>query len=605
MKKKLLFLFVFGMLFAFLPAVQVSAKAQSNQPQLARNYFEQGQFEKAILSYKKALKENPSNQTVIKGLVKSYQELEYYADAELLLEQGIRGGRYKGLFLVELGYNYQLQDQDTLARRAYNEAITLIVENKTSPYQVGRAFQEHNLLEEAVLTYEAGMVNNPISNFDLELAKIYGELGQIEKMFSSYLDLVNRKATYISVAQRNFGQYVTEDPFNEANGIFRKLLLRRLQQEQNVLYNSLLSWLFIQQKDYRKAFAQEKAIFKRTDGNIDGLIDLANITIEDNAPEVAREVLAHIKEVSYDDGIKIEAEQMLLGIDIELSTTSEERQSIKTRYEALLIEQGTGDLTVPLQIDYAHFTAFNMGLVQEGVSYLKERIIEPHGRFDEARLKMELADILVLDEKFNQALIYYSQVQNKIKNNVISQEARFKVAKTSYYKGDFAWAETQLKVLKSGATQLIANDALELLLVIRDNSQDDSLQTALRKFAKADLLAYQNKPQEAITAYQKILEDHKGEDIEDEAFLAQALLFETDGAFAKAKKNYLSIIDFYSDGILADEAHYRLAKLYENHLDKPEKAKSNYERIIFDFADSIYYVEAQKRYRALRGDSLN
>ncbi len=579
------------------------AKAQSEQ--LARNYFEQGEYEKAIFSYRKALKKQPTSQNLLLGLVKSYQELEQYNEAEAVLLENENNSRSRGVVLVELGYNYQLQARDSMAQNAYAQAINLIAENRTSPYQVGRAFETHSLLEEAIQTYEVAMEINPRINFDIQLAKIYGELGQVEKMFSSYLDLVNRKATYIGVAQRNFGQYITEDPFNEANGIFRKLLLKRLQSDQNILYNELLSWLFIQQKDYRKAFTQEKAIFKRTDGNIEGLIDLANITIEDKEYVVAKDILAYIKEVSYDDSIKLEAEQQLLEIDVQQASSQEERQDIKTRYESILETQGTGELTVPLQIDYAHFMAFDMGLVPEGITYLKARIKEPRGRFNEARLKMELADILVLDEKFNQALIYYSQIQNKIKNNMISQEARFKVAKTSYYKGDFQWADTQLNVLKGSATQLIANDALELLLVIRDNSQDDSLQTALKKYALGDLLAYQNKPKEAIRLYSQILEEHKGEDIEDEALLAQALLYENEGAYAKAEKNYATIIDFYKDGILADDAYYRQAKLYENELAKPEKAKANYERIIFDFADSIYFVEAQKRYRSLRGDDIN
>lgn len=596
--KKMQYLMVGIMLCVF-----AFAKAQSDQ--LARNYFEQGDYEKAIFSYRKALKKEPRNQGLLLGLVKSYQELEQYDKAEAVLLENQDNGRSRGVVTVELGYNYQLQGLDSLAQNAYADAITLIAENRTSPYQVGRAFETHSLLEQAVQTYQTAMELNPRINFDIQLAKIYGELGQIEKMFSSYLDLVNRKATYIGVAQRNFGQYVTDDPFNEANGIFRKLLLKRLQTEQNVLYNELLSWLFIQQKDYRKAFTQEKAIFKRTDGNIDGLIDLANVTMEDKAFTVAKDILNHIKEVSFDDSTKLEAEQELLKIAVQQAVTAEERDAIKRRFEKILGDLGTGEFTVPLQIDYAHFLAFDMGLVSEGIAYLKDRIKEPRGRFNEARLKMELADILVLDEKFNQALIYYSQIQNKIKNNVVSQEARFKVARTSYYKGDFQWAETQLNVLKGSATQLIANDALELLLVIRDNSQDDSLQTALKKYARADLLSFQNKPKEAIQLYSKILEEHKGEDIEDEALLAQAMLYEDDKAFAKAEKNYITIIDFYKEGILADDAFYRLAKLYENELGQPEKAKANYERIIFDFADSIFFVDAQKKYRALRGDALN
>jgi hypothetical protein len=65
------------------------------------------------------------------------------------------------------------------------------------------------------------------------------------------------------------------------------------------------------------------------------------------------------------------------------------------------------------------------------------------------------------------------------------------------------------------------------------------------------------------------------------------------------------IIENYREDILADDAYYRLAELYSNELAQPEKAKEYYEKIIFDYADSIYFVEARKKYRALRGDSLN
>ena len=218
---------------------------------------------------------------------------------------------------------------------------------------------------------------------------------------------------------------------------------------------------------------------------------------------------------------------------------------------------------------------------------------------------MELADILVFDEKFNQALIYYSQIQKKVKNDVLAQEARFKVAKTSYYKGDFEWAQVQLDVLKKSASQLISNDAMELSLMIRDNSLEDSTQTALKKFARADLLSLQNKDRKAIALLEDILNNHKGEKIEDEALLRQGRLFEKINEFEKAEAAYLKIIEFYKEDILADDAFFYLGQLYENRLGQTEKAKDLYEQIIYDFADSIYFVEARKRFRMLRGDAIN
>ncbi|TVZ21800.1 TolA-binding protein [Dokdonia sp. Hel_I_63] len=597
MKKNwfLILICVFGF-FAF-------AKAQTEQ--LARNYADQGEFEKAIISYKKALLKQKGNHVLITGLVKSYQQLEKYKEAESVLNENLAATRDKGFYYVEIGYNHQLQQRDSIAQDYYNQVIAGIESNTMSAYRAARAFQEHSLLTRAVQAYEIAMANNPRANYNVQLARLYGELGEVEKMFNAYLDLINKSENYLQAAQRNFALYVNDDPLNEANIIFRKTLLKRLQTEQNVLYNELLSWLFIQQKDYRKAFAQEKAIYRRTEGRHEGIVNLAEIAIEENAIEDATEILEFLRDNVVAGSVKLYAEQQLIQLAVKKAVTAEDEALVKTRFEALLDQYIKKEYTVPLQIDYAHFLAFNMEQPDEAIAYLKKGIEIPRDRFDHARLKMELADILVLTEKFNQALIYYSQIQNEIQNNVISQEARFKVAKTSYYKADFDWAESQLNVLKAGATQLIANDALELLLVIRNNSMDDSLQTALKKYATADLLAFQNKPEEAIALYDDILEKHKGEKIEDEALLSQAKLYERKEAFAKAEKNYLTIIEYYSDGVLADDAYYRLARLYEGPLNQPEKAKNNYERIIFDLADSIYYVEAQKRFRNLRGDAIN
>ena len=225
--------------------------------------------------------------------------------------------------------------------------------------------------------------------------------------------------------------------------------------------------------------------------------------------------------------------------------------------------------------------------------------------FQEAEVKLLLADILVLQERFNEALIFYSQIQLSLKNSTISQEARFKVAKTSYYKGDFDWAESQLKILKSSTSQLIANDALDLKLLISDNKWEDSTQTALKYYAKADLFAFQNKTDEAISLLDKILEEHKGESIIDQALFQQAKLFEKKKQYNKAEANYLKIIADYREDILADDAHYYLAELYNTHLAKPEEAKQLYEKIIFDFEDSIYFIESRKKFRMLRGDSIN
>ncbi len=591
---------IFFILFLFTASI-VTAQTEL----LAKNYFEQGEFEKALSIYNKLYEKNPGRFDYFTMVVHTNQQLENFSEAEKLLLGRLNGRRINPRLYIELGYNYSLQNREIEATQYYDKAVQFTVENPNYAFSVGDIFSKYSLLDKAVEVYEKAMELDAEKDFNLQLARIYGEQGKLEKMFSKYIDLMKSNIGYKGAAQRSFSQYVTEDPTNEANIILRKTLLQKLQERPEVLYNELLSWLFIQQKEFKKAFTQEKAIYKRLEEeDLSGITDVAIIAIAEEDYENARDIVNFIIEHSSTPEAKLQGHQYLMKIAL-ATATNKDYPKVEQQFEDLFETYGRGPRTYLLQIDYNHFLAFRTGKKENAIANLKVLLKEKLTLYQEARVKMELSDILVFDEKFNQALIYYSQIQKKVKSDILAQEARFKVARTSYYKGDFQWAQVQLDVLKKSASQLIANDAMQLSLMIRDNSLEDSTQTAIKKYARADLLALQNKDLEAISALEEILHNHKGEKIEDEALLKQGELYEKTRQFEKAEANYLKLIEFYKEDILADDAYYRLAKLYENQLQAPKKAKEFYEQIIFNFADSIYFVDARKKYRSLRGDAIN
>ena len=366
----------------------------------------------------------------------------------------------------------------------------------------------------------------------------------------------------------------------------------------------MLSWLYVQEKAYKKSFIQEKAIYKRYPERLDRIFELAIMTVDDNDKETATTILNYILENSYDIETQIQVHQYLLEFQADDAKSEKELIKAKESYERIIKQYGGQKETLDLQVDYGNFLAFYLNQPKEAGKYLKKSLKLKLSKFEQAKVKMKLADILVYQERFNEALIYYTQIQKSLKNSTLGQEARFRVAKTSYYNSDFDWAETQLNILKSSTSQLIANDALDLKLLISDNKFEDSTRTALNYYAKADLLIFQKKDVEANKLLQKIIEEHKGESIEDQALFKQAQLFEKQNEFQKAADNYKKIIENYPDDILADDAHFFLAKLMETHLDSPDEAKSLYEYIIFNHQDSIYFVEARKAFRRLRGDDV-
>lgn len=574
-----------------------------SQEELANDYFTKGEFEKALSLYKKLEKDNKRNSTYKLKIIEIYRQLENLNEAESYLKS-IIDYNSNPVYLIELGYNYQLKQDLINAENYFNLAEQKLDGNPGYAYSIARTYEKHSLLDKAILVYKKAMELNTDLNYNIQLARIYGEQGDIEKMFNSYMSFIQENSSYVDHAKRAISGFISEDSQNENNILLKKILLKKIQKEPDLIWNEFLSWLFIQQKDYKKSFIQEKAIFKRKPESLQRIIELAEITMDENQTDITKEILNYLITTSQNIDTIIKANNYLIQIETK-EITDNNFKTIDNKYKNLFNQFGLNHQTLSLQLSYAHFLAFNVEQPEEAISFLKHTLEQPLSDFQIAETKLKLGDILVFQEKFNEALIYFTQIQRSLKNSTMSQEARFRVAKASYYKGDFDWAESQLKILKSSTSQLIANDALDLKLLISDNKFEDSTQTALKLYAKADLLAFQNKTNKAIEILNTILNNHKGETIEDQALYMQAKLYEQNHQYINAEANYKYIIANYIEDILADDALFMLAEIYRSHLEMPEKAKELYEQIIFNHADSIYFVEARKKFRALRGDAIN
>ncbi|WP_338039234.1 hypothetical protein [Maribacter litopenaei] len=460
------------------------------------------------------------------------------------------------------------------ANEYYDQALAFIEVNPNYGYALGYQFQKYTLLNRAIEAYQKSMELNPAFDYNYQLAGIYGEQGDIEKMYASYLELLVNNKTSKSNILRSIDDFITSDPEDVNNRTLRAILLQKARKNPDVLWNELLSWLFVKQKQFGSAFRQEKAIYRRMEGSSTGRLEnLGAAALEEKETQVAKDVFEYIKDESADPIVQLNAQLHLIDIDLE-EVDKNQWNNIRKQYETLIDQYGYQTQTLQLQVSYANFLTFKKDEPDPAIQLLKNSLELPLNERSKAYIKLALGDILVYDKRFNEALIYFSQVQDKLKNDVMGQDARYKVAETSFYKGDFDWALTQLKVLRGSTSQLIANDAMQLSLLISDNSLEDSTQTALKKYARADFLAYQNKTDEAILGLNDILENHKGEKIEDEALLKQAQLLESQKKYEAAEFNYQKIIEFYGNGILADDAHFALGELYRTIFDQPGKGES-------------------------------
>lgn len=562
--------------------------------------FKESKFTEALEMYQALLKKSPKSYSYTTRIISCFQQLERYKEAKVLIEKTMLINNSKAL-LVYLGYNYLLMGKENMADSTFEKCHESIVQNTNNVYVVARQFEQFGLIDKAVKSYEiaAELSENP--NFQINLARLYGEQGNISLMIDTCINYLKIDPSALNTIKVKLYPFLTEEKINQNNQLLKEKLVLNIQQDPDTTYNKLLSWLYIIEKQYKKAFIQEKAILSREEGTYYQLIELARLTEKSGDFNLAYSIYNFIIERCPSIDIQLLANQKSLNIKVN-DANKEQYPEINLLYETLILKYNQNRALVPIIIDYARFLCFEQGNSVEATSILKEKLNISYPITSIAQIKLALGDILVYQERFDEALIYYTQVQLSLKNSPIAQEARFRVAKTSFYKGDFKWAETQLKVLKSSISQLIANDALELKLVISDHKYEDSLQVALNAFSKASLLQFQKKTTKAIEVLSNITENHKEEAIVDDAIFKMGSIYETQKKYDKAIENYTKIIEEFKESILLDDAYYRLGILYETIFNNTEEAKRCYEYILFNLENSIHLVESRKRYRSLMPD---
>lgn len=587
-------------IFLIIALFSVSFVFCQNSSSLAESYFREGEYEKASQIYESLEKNNPFNTRYLKRLITCYQETSNYEKAADLLQKKLLNNPSQHYLRIEIGYNFDRQQKTALAKKEYDFAIDAITSDPSLGGIMGRMFQQNNLLDYAIEAYSKTMRLYKNASYEFQIAQIYGEKGEFEKMFDSYTQLIDKDENYLGGVQRFTSRYINEDATNSNNIAFKKSLLKKSISNPKNVWNELLSWLFTKQKEYGKAFIQEKALFNRDPAYIETVFRLAKIAFENNDNTTAKKCFDFILEKTNFIEEKITAELYLLKIAVK--TTAKNSASL---FEKTLQEYGVNRNSLEIQLEFADYLTFKINNPSKAIEVLEKALLLSTSKFKNARIKLKLGEVLVFTGRFNKALLYFSQVQTQLKNHPLSQQARFKVAQTSYFKGDFKWAKSQLKILKGSTTQLIANDAVDLFLVISDNEPKDSIPSGLIDFAKADLLAYQNKNTEAIAIYSAMAQKYQGQNIEDDVLFNQATLYLKENQYENTISNLLKIISINAEGILVDDSYYLLAEVYKNKIKDTEKASEYYQKIIFEKPSSIYLVDARKKYREIRGDIIN
>jgi tetratricopeptide (TPR) repeat protein len=440
------------------------------------------------------------------------------------------------------------------------------------------------------------------------LSELYFQTQKINEGTNELLDLLIDNDLYLDeVKNRLILAYQLD--INNYKFLSLNLLGKLQKQPNSYALNDLLIWSFTQQKDWEGAILQTKAVDKRLKEDGRKMIELSYILLQNDAFEEAVKCYDYVKSLGSEKRYYYQAQQGILNcglLNVRRSNgaSMEMLKSLENEYLSLINTNGVNWQSANQMKELAELYIYYMHETDKGIDLLNQILKVPGiGSQLQATSKLDLGDAMLIKGESWEADLLYKQVEKSYTNDPLGQEARFRYARLCYFRGDFEWAQTQLDVLKGATTQLISNNAMRLWLIIQDNTGLDSNEEALKLYADADLLIFQNKFEEALIRLRQINEEFPGHTLNDEILFSKAIIAEKKGLYTEAENHYLAIIKDYGYDILADNALFNLAQLYEYKLNDKEKAKKMYEIIVLDFTGSLYISEARKHFRNLRGDS--
>ena len=604
---KLIFILFFVVAFNTIKA------QKNNDEQLAMQYYDRKEFDKAIMYFDKLYDKLPDAYYLY--YFKCLIETKDYNRAEKITKKQIKRNPSASNLYVKLGKIYQLLDNPDKEKEQYEKAIKEVIPEQNYVFVLAHAFEEEQLFDYAIEVYLKGRKKQKDTYpFYYEIADLYKKKGNLKAMINEYLDAIEFRESELYTAQSNLQQSLGYDDKNGGfnNPLLKQELQKRIQQQPDkIIFSEFLIFIQNQQKDFEGSYTQNKALDKRDKGDGTRLIELAKLCVSNENYAVAEKCYQYViskgKENPYYDIATIEKlNTNYLELTSQRNPNLVNINSLSVSMETALSNYGISTLTLPLIKKSALLKAYYLNKPAEAISELEN--VTTKYAFDKntlAEIKLDLGDMNLLIGNIWDASLLYSQVEKDFKYDIVGQEAKFRNAKLSYYASDFKWAKAQCDVLKGATTKTIANDALDLSLIITDALGIDSNEVPLSMFSSAELLILQHQYDRALARLDSINSVFSQHTLGDDIYFKKAEIYKQTNRYVEAAKMYQNIVEYFPNELYGDDALFKEAELYERYLNDKEKAKEIYQDMLVKYPGSIYIVEARKRYRELRGDIIN
>jgi Tfp pilus assembly protein PilF len=585
-----------------------SASAQDNdQIRLANEYYSQGEVEKAVVLFEELSKKAENLPLIHNNYFFLLIERKKYDDARKYLKRITRKYPENYNYKLDEGYLLFQKGEREEADKIFKEIIGDVQANTFQTKMTAEYFVNKRLYSYAVVSLEQARKNvgSPHA-YALELANIYRIMNEKDLMVEEYLNYVSSNPSNVNYV-KNTLQNLLSTP--EELQSLEQLLYNKMQREpDNNIYPELLIWANIQQKNFYGAFIQARALDKRLRLPGSRSMEIGRVALENEDYANAEKIFSYIiKEYTRTNNYLMARMYLIKTNELQIRNTypvvEEKIRKLIHDYNTFVKEVGINKSTLEAVRNKALLHAFYLDEKDSAV-YVLNQVINSPGANPQivSQSKLDLGDIYLLMGQPWESTLLYSQVEKANNDSPLGYEAKLKNAKLSYYKGDFLLAQEHLDILKEATTREISNDAIALSLLIKDNIAFDSTEAAMRAYANIELLLFQNKTRQAKEAIDSLYNALGQHNLVDELLWLQADIHKKEGNFEFAIDKLDKILQDYGSDILADDAFFEKAEIYERQFGNNERAMELYREFLQKFPGSVYVAEARKRFRKLRGD---
>lgn len=524
----------------------------------------------------------------------------------------------------------------------WNNALAIDSKNPNTYRAVAASMADDRLFDDAIKVYRNGeSATGSPAIFVNDIAQLYFLEANYRESLHELLKMLDAQRTNMDVEniEAQLGVYSSS---KEALDQFTDEMKKETADHPDDFeYRQLLSFLFMETKDYSSAYAAYKWLDDHSGSNGTQLLQFADRAYNDEAYEAAAGAYKEVSTLSKVSPMVCEA---IMGYANSLRAIGEKNYAEDDRpcaskdtlkdlnasiaaYEKIINEFPNST--------YLYAAVFNSAEIR--MEYFHdftgaEKLLDDHRNilyiYHDAGI-LVLARLCMLQGKF-QAALDTALLEINSKQSAASpppprqhigevgegygrpapepynpqagsfyDRIEYQAALALYYLGMYDSSNFYLKRITRDPESDVASDAIQLSNTITNNRGNPE---ALRQFAIASSMIASNRVPEAAAVLTDILKDYPQAPLGENARFDLADAYCKMGRPAEALENY-SALAGDSTGIFADRAQFRICRIYEETLHEKDRAIAEYEYFLVRFPNSIYQDKVREILKSLLGEN--